>query len=126
MTAESGIPTTARTTGGKPQIFRSHNSITSVSTWTGLTMCTAGCRITAPGWESPSIPADPDYRYAEAQGGEIGRVNRKTHEIRNIKPLPHYKEGKLRFNWNTPIHVSPTEKGTIYIGAQFLFGLTWI
>ncbi len=75
-------------------------------------------------------PSDPDYIYAEAQGGEIGRVNRKTHEIRSIKPLPQYKEGKLRFNWNTPIHVSPTQKGTIYIGAQFLFrsrdqGQTW-
>jgi photosystem II stability/assembly factor-like uncharacterized protein len=75
-------------------------------------------------------PSDPDYIYAESQGGEIGRVNRKTHETRSIKPLPQYKEGKLRFNWNTPIHVSPTQKGTLYIGAQFLFcshdqGQTW-
>ena len=31
--------------------------------------------------------SDPNYIYAEAQGGEIGRVNRHTHEIRNIKPL---------------------------------------
>jgi photosystem II stability/assembly factor-like uncharacterized protein len=74
--------------------------------------------------------SDPDYIYAEAQGGEIGRVNRKTHEIRSIKPLPGYKEGKLRYNWNTPIHMSPTQKGTVYIGAQFLFrsrdhGQTW-
>ena len=44
-----------------------------------------------------------------------------THEIRGIKPLPNYGEKKLRFNWNTPIHMSPNEKGTIYIGAQFLF-----
>jgi photosystem II stability/assembly factor-like uncharacterized protein len=65
--------------------------------------------------------ADPNYIYAEAQGGEIGRVNRYTHESRTIKPLPNYKEGKLRFNWNTPIHMSPNEKGTIYIGSQFLF-----
>jgi photosystem II stability/assembly factor-like uncharacterized protein len=75
-------------------------------------------------------PTDPDYLYAEAQGGEIGRINRRTHEIRPIKPLPRYQEGKLRFNWNTPIHVSPTRNGTIYIGAQFLFrsrdfGQTW-
>ena len=66
-------------------------------------------------------PTDPDSIYAESQGGYIGRVNRKTHESRDIKPLPGYKEGKLRFNWNTPIHISPTQKGTIYIGAQFLF-----
>jgi len=65
--------------------------------------------------------ADPSYIYAEAQGGEIGRVNRITHEIRGIKPLPNYGEKKLRFNWNTPIHMSPNEKGTIYIGAQYLF-----
>jgi photosystem II stability/assembly factor-like uncharacterized protein len=65
--------------------------------------------------------SDPDYIYAEAQGGEIGRVNRYTHEDRSIKPLPNYGEKKLRFNWNTPIHMSPNEKGTIYIGAQFLF-----
>ena len=65
--------------------------------------------------------SDPDYLYAEAQGGEIGRVNRYTHEIRGLKPWPNYSEKKLRFNWNTPIHMSPNEKGTIYIGAQFLF-----
>jgi photosystem II stability/assembly factor-like uncharacterized protein len=65
--------------------------------------------------------ADPDYIYAEAQGGEISRINRKTHESRNIKPLPNHKEGKLRYNWNTPIHISPTQKGTVYLGAQFLF-----
>jgi photosystem II stability/assembly factor-like uncharacterized protein len=65
--------------------------------------------------------SDADYIYAEAQGGEIGRVNRYTHEGRGIKPLPNYGEKKLRFNWNTPIHMSPNEKGTIYIGAQFLF-----
>jgi photosystem II stability/assembly factor-like uncharacterized protein len=64
---------------------------------------------------------DPDYIYAEAQGGEIGRVNRYTHEGRSLKPWPNYGEKKLRFNWNTPIHMSPNEKGTIYIGAQFLF-----
>ena len=66
-------------------------------------------------------PSDPDYIYAESQGGEIGRVNRHSLQVRSIKPLPNYGEGKLRFNWNTPIHMSPNETGTIYIGAQFLF-----
>lgn len=75
-------------------------------------------------------PSDPDFIYAEYQGGTIGRVNRKTHETRNIQPLPGYKEGKLRFNWNTPIHMSATQPGTVYIGSQFLFrskdhGQTW-
>ena len=75
-------------------------------------------------------PTDPNYLYAEAQGGEIGRINRKTHETRPLKPLPRYKEGKERFNWNTPIHVSPTNNGTLYIASQYLyrtrdFGQTW-
>lgn len=75
-------------------------------------------------------PSNPDYIYAESQGGYIGRVNRKTLETRGIQPLPQYKEGKLRFNWNTPIHISPTQNGTIYLGSQFLFrsrdhGQTW-
>ncbi|HUE40626.1 MAG TPA: hypothetical protein VMO75_01735 [Chthoniobacterales bacterium] len=70
-------------------------------------------------WMFPD-PADADYIYAEYQGGNVGRVNRYTHEARNIQPTPNYKE-KLRWNWNTPIALSPNEKGTIYIGAQFLF-----
>nr|MDQ6872621.1 sialidase [Gemmatimonadota bacterium] len=75
-------------------------------------------------------PTDQNYLYAESQGGEIGRVNRKTHEIRPLKPLPRYREGKERFNWNAPIHVSSTNNGTVYIGSQYLyrtkdFGQTW-
>ena len=64
--------------------------------------------------------ADPDYIYAEYQGGYVGRVNRHTHEGRDIQPKPNYKE-KLRWNWNTPMALSPNEKGTLYMGAQFLF-----
>lgn len=76
-----------------------------------------------------SDPADPNYAYVEAQGGFIGRVNRHTLQARLIQPQANYKE-KLRFNWNTPIQMSPNEKGTIYIGSQFLFrsrdhGTTW-
>jgi len=75
-------------------------------------------------------PADAHYVYGESQGGYIARINLNTLEGRPIKPQPNYGEGKLRFNWNTPIHISPNEKGTIYIGAQFLFrsrdhGQTW-
>src|SRR5438876_668049 len=50
-------------------------------------------------WMFPDT-ADAAYIYAEAQGGEIGRVNRFTHEGRSIQPLPEYGEKKLHFNWN--------------------------
>jgi photosystem II stability/assembly factor-like uncharacterized protein len=65
-------------------------------------------------------PSDPNFAYAEYQGGNVSRINRKTMESRDIQPKAGYKE-KLRFNWNTPIHLSPNEKGTIYIGSQYLF-----
>ena len=65
-------------------------------------------------------PADQDYIYAETQGGAIIRVNRHTHEARDIQPRAGYNE-KLRWNWNTPLELSPNEKGTLYMGAQFLF-----
>ena len=65
-------------------------------------------------------PADPNYIYMETQGGSISRTNRHTHEGRDIQPKAGYNE-KLRWNWNTPIALSPNAKGTIYMGAQFLF-----
>jgi photosystem II stability/assembly factor-like uncharacterized protein len=76
-----------------------------------------------------SDPTDPNFVYAEYQGGTIARINRKTHDGPSIQPLPGYKE-KLRFNWNTPIALSPTDKTALYIGSQFLFrshdhGSTW-
>jgi len=70
-------------------------------------------------WTVPD-PTDPESVYAESQGGNIGRVDRRTHTARDIMPRAGYHE-KLRFNWNTPIAVSPTEPKTLYIGAQFLF-----
>jgi photosystem II stability/assembly factor-like uncharacterized protein len=66
-------------------------------------------------------PTDPDLVYAEYQGGEISRRRVSTGEEKSIKPLPGAGEPPYRFNWNTPVHLSPNEPGTIYIGAQFLF-----
>ena len=80
-------------------------------------------------WAMPD-PSDPNAVYAEGQGGYIGRVDRRLgFAARDIQPKAGYHE-KLRFNWNTPIATSPTDKRTLYIGAQFLFrtqdkGDTW-
>jgi photosystem II stability/assembly factor-like uncharacterized protein len=70
-------------------------------------------------WTVPD-PTDPEAVYAEAQGGYIGRVDRRLQIARDIQPKANYKE-RLRYNWNTPIYASPTQKATLYIGAQFLF-----
>jgi photosystem II stability/assembly factor-like uncharacterized protein len=116
--------------------FRVYGGLQDNSSWVGQSQYPGG--VANAQWENMfggdgfwmfSDPSDPDYLYAEAQGGFVGRVNRHTHERRDIQPKANYKE-KLRWNWNTPIALSPNEKGTIYIGAQFLFrsrdhGQTW-
>jgi len=116
--------------------FQVYGGLQDNSSWVGDSSYPGG--ITNDRWENLYggdgfctlvDPSDPNYVYAEAQGGEIGRVDRRTHATRGIKPQAGFKE-KLRFNWNTPIFASPTKKGTIYIGAQFLFrskdrGDTW-
>jgi len=116
--------------------YRVYGGLQDNSAWVGDSQYPGG--ITNSRWENMfngdgffcfPDPSDPDYLYAEYQGGYIGRVNRYTHEQRDIQPKPNYKE-KLRWNWNTPMALSPNEKGTLYIGAQFLFrsrdhGQTW-
>lgn len=115
--------------------YRVYGGLQDNSSWVGDSQFPGG--ITNGRWENMyggdgfwmfADPTDPDYLYAESQGGYIGRVNRKTHESRGIQPLPGYNEGKLRYNWNAPIQVSGN--GTLYIGSQFLFrskdkGQTW-
>jgi photosystem II stability/assembly factor-like uncharacterized protein len=73
------------------------------------------------GFSVVSDPNDSDIVYLESQGGRIVRVRRSTGENREINPFAAAGEPKLRFNWNTPIYASPTQKGVIYIGAQQLY-----
>ena len=121
--------------------YRVYGGLQDNSSWVGDSAYPGG--ITSSRWENLfggdgfwmfEDPSDSDYVYAEYQGGFIGRVNRHTHETRDIQPrlgaeeLKRYK--KLRFNWNTPIALSPHDPSTIYIGAQFLYrshdhGQTW-
>lgn len=71
-------------------------------------------------WVQPD-PTDPSFAYAESQGGEAGRVNLLTHEGRSIKPQAGPGEPKFRWNWNTPLQLSPTDPKTLYMACQYLF-----
>ena len=64
---------------------------------------------------------DPDIVYVEMFSGRIHRVRKSTGETKEIMPRPGENEPDYRFNWNTPIHLSPTRTDTLYTGAQFLF-----
>jgi len=116
--------------------YQVYGGLQDNSSWVGDSAYPGG--ITNGRWENMyygdgfwmfSDPADPDYLYAEYQGGFLARINRDTHQARDIQPKARAGE-KLRFNWNTPLHLSPNERGTLYIGSQFLFrtrdhGQTW-
>ena len=97
-------------------------------TWTGPSRAVGGIAnrhwrniAYGDGFWAFSDPSDPDIAYAEYQGGHITRFRKSTGEAKEIKPLPGANDPDFRFNWNTPIALSPTHAGTIYIGAQFLF-----
>ena len=69
-------------------------------------------------------PANDDIVYSEFQGGQILRHHNSTDETKSIKPYAKEGEPDLRFNWNTPIEISPKNPKAIYVGSQFLFRST--
>ena len=76
------------------------------------------------GFEAVIDPNDPDTIYAESQDGNVVRVNRRTNERKTIRPLPNRGESGYRWNWNTPIHISPHASSTIYVGGNRVFKST--
>lgn len=76
------------------------------------------------GFEAVIDPNDPDTIYAESQDGNVVRVNRRTNERKTIRPLPNRGESGYRWNWNTPIHISPHDSSVIYVGANRVFRST--
>jgi len=65
-------------------------------------------------------PSDNDVIYAESQFGGMLRKNLRTGESKSIKPKARKGEGRLRFNWMTPIIISPHAPHTVYTGSQHL------
>ncbi|MBK8493526.1 MAG: hypothetical protein IPL49_22305 [Saprospirales bacterium] len=73
------------------------------------------------GFYSFPHPTDPDIIYSESQGGNLVRHNRRDGQTKDIKPIPEEGEPEYRFNWNSPIHLSPNNPERMYYGSQFLF-----
>lgn len=72
------------------------------------------------GFEVLADPTDDDIVYWEYQGGNVSRKHLSTGENKDIKPQPAAGEPDYRFNWNTPIVLSPTDPTRLYVGCQFL------
>ncbi|HET9210412.1 MAG TPA: glycosyl hydrolase [Thermoanaerobaculia bacterium] len=82
------------------------------------------------GFQSQADPEDPDTVYAEAQYGALVRYNRKTGEQLYIQPQPGRGEPALRWNWDSPVIVSPHSHTRLYFAANKLFqsddrGASW-
>jgi photosystem II stability/assembly factor-like uncharacterized protein len=82
------------------------------------------------GFKTVVDPVDPNFVYAEAQYGVLGRFDRKSGEVIDIQPQPGVGEPALRFNWDSPVIISPHSHTRLYFAAQKLFrsddrGNTW-
>ncbi len=63
---------------------------------------------------------DPNIIYAESQQGYIRRYDRKTGEAIDVRPRPAAGEKEFRFNWDSPILISPHSHTRIYFGSNHL------
>ena len=75
-------------------------------------------------------PADPRFVFANSQSGRTYFVDLDTKEERGIRPVPADAKEKYRFNWSTPLLVSPHAPRAVYYGGNKLFrtsdrGQTW-
>ena len=66
-------------------------------------------------------PEEPDIVYTESQYGNASRYDRRSGESVSIKPFPGEAELTYRWNWDTPILISPHNNKRIYRAANCLF-----
>ena len=66
-------------------------------------------------------PGDSRWLYNDSQFGSIQRVDQQTGRRTFIQPRREEKEPVLRWNWTTPIFISPHNSLIIYTGAQVVF-----
>ncbi|MHB8839642.1 MAG: WD40/YVTN/BNR-like repeat-containing protein, partial [Gemmatimonadaceae bacterium] len=82
------------------------------------------------GFVSRIDPEDPNTIYAEAQHGSMVRVDRRTGQRVGIQPSTEPGEAPARWNWDTPILISPHLHTRLYTASQRLYrsedrGNTW-
>jgi photosystem II stability/assembly factor-like uncharacterized protein len=81
-------------------------------------------------------PPDPNIVYAGSNYGTFTRFDKRTEALQNISPWPQNylnmpaADAKYRFQWTTPMLISPHDPNILYIAAQVLFktsdaGMTW-
>jgi photosystem II stability/assembly factor-like uncharacterized protein len=69
-------------------------------------------------------PSDRNVIYTESQDGFMVRVDRRTNERQVIRPEPALTEKSFRWNWDTPMQLSPHDPKTLYVGAHKVYRST--
>ena len=73
------------------------------------------------GYEAKIDPEDPNIVYTQYQYGGLARYDRRTQERVFIAPLAGAGEKAYKFNWNTPLLISPHDPKRLYYAAEQLF-----
>jgi photosystem II stability/assembly factor-like uncharacterized protein len=73
------------------------------------------------GFYSQVDPDDPDTVYSESQYGVLVRFDRRTGEQVEIQPKPAPGEEPYKWNWDSPLMISPHNGKRLYFAAQKLF-----
>ena len=66
-------------------------------------------------------PTDHNTIYAESQDGNVFRFDLRSGESKSIRPQPEQEGERYRFNWNSPILISPHKPQKIFYGGNKLF-----
>ncbi|MCP5092530.1 MAG: glycosyl hydrolase, partial [Gammaproteobacteria bacterium] len=86
--------------------------------------------LSGDGYEPQIDPEDPNIIYTQYQYGGLARYDRRTQERVFIAPHPASGEKQYKWNWSTPLLISPHDNKRIYYAAEKLFqsddrGDTW-
>ena len=73
------------------------------------------------GYEPQIDPTDPNIIYPQFQYGGLARYDRRTQERVYITPQPASGENSYKWNWNTPLLISPHSSTRLYYAAEYLF-----
>ncbi|PHN01673.1 glycosyl hydrolase [Flavilitoribacter nigricans DSM 23189 = NBRC 102662] len=75
----------------------------------------------ADGYDTAFDPSDPNTVYMQTQQGNLHRHDRRSEEGLNIQPQPEPNDPPERWNWDSPILVSPHNTQRLYFGSQRLW-----
>ncbi|MBL0179816.1 MAG: glycosyl hydrolase [Gemmatimonadetes bacterium] len=73
------------------------------------------------GFVSRIDPTDPNTIYSESQNGGMVRYDHRTGEAVGIRPRELRGEAPSRWNWDTPIIISPFKGSRLYTASQRLY-----